>query len=56
MDFKRETVSHHEDIYVGYDTIKYKEVTKNRWDPYKNEPLQKCSRTLLCMAEACKYG
>lgn len=40
MDFKRETVSHHEDIYVGYDTIKYKEVTKNRWDPYKNEPLQ----------------
>ena len=40
MDFKRETVSHHEDIYVGYDSIKYKEVTKNRWDPYKNEPLQ----------------
>ena len=40
MDFKRETVSHHEDIYVGYDVIKYKEVTKNRWDPYKNEPLQ----------------
>ena len=40
MDFKRETVSHHEDIYVGYDAIKYKEVTKNRWDPYKNEPLQ----------------
>lgn len=40
MDFKRETVSHHEDIYVGYDRIKYKEITKNRWDPYKNEPLQ----------------
>lgn len=40
MDFKRETISHHEDIYVGYDSIKYKEITKNRWDPYKNEPLQ----------------
>lgn len=38
MDFKRETVSHHEDIYVGYDSIKYKEVTKNRWDPYKMNP------------------
>ena len=36
MDFKRQTVSHHEDIYVGYDAIKYKEVTKNIWDPYKN--------------------
>ena len=43
MDFKRETVSHHEDIYVGYDAIKYKEVTKNRWDPYKNEPIQNAS-------------
>lgn len=43
MDFKRETVSHHEDIYVSYDISKYKEVTKNRWDPYKNEPIQNAS-------------
>jgi hypothetical protein len=43
MDFKRETISHHEDIYVSYDISKYKEVTKNRWDPYKNEPIQNAS-------------
>ena len=39
MDFKRQTVSHHEDVYVGYDIPKYREISKNRWDPYKNEPI-----------------
>ena len=39
MDFSRHTVAHHEDIYVGYDMLKYKEVTKTRWNPYKNEPI-----------------
>lgn len=39
MDFKRETISHHEDVYVGYDILKYKEVSKTRWDPYKDEPI-----------------
>lgn len=39
MDFHRETIAHHEDIYVDYDIPKYKEVMKNRWDPYKNEPI-----------------
>lgn len=43
MDFKRLTVSHHEDVYVRYDTSKYKEVGKMRWDPYKNEPIQNAS-------------
>lgn len=40
MDFERKTVAHHEDIYVGYDMLKYKNVMKNRWDVYKNEPIQ----------------
>lgn len=39
MDFKRETISHHEDVYCKYDIAKYKEVGKTRWDPYKNEPI-----------------
>lgn len=43
MDFKRPTVAHHEDVYVRYDTDKYKEVTRLRWDPYKNEPIQNAS-------------
>lgn len=40
MDFKRKTVSHHEDIYVRFDVSKYKDAIKNRWDPYKQEPIQ----------------
>ena len=43
MDFKRPTVAHHEDVYVRYDTDKYKEVSRLRWDPYKNEPIQNAS-------------
>ena len=39
MDFKRETVQHHEDIYVHYDLPTYKEIMKNRWDIWKNEPI-----------------
>ena len=39
MDFNRVTVSHHEDVFVKYDIAKYKDAGKNRWDPFKNEPI-----------------
>ena len=39
MDFKRETISHHEDVFVSYNVAMYKDVSKTRWNPYKNEPL-----------------
>ena len=40
MDFKRETIPHHEDVYVSYDIETYKDVSRTRWNPYKNEPIQ----------------
>lgn len=43
MDFSRKTIAHHEDVYVPYDVTKYKEATRTRWDPYKNEPIQQAS-------------
>ena len=43
MDFKRETVAHHEDVIVQYDISKYKETMRNRWDPYNNEPITNAS-------------
>lgn len=43
MDFQRITVPHHEDVYVTYDISKYKDAIRNRWDPYKNEPIQQAS-------------
>lgn len=39
MDFKRRTISHHEDVFVSYDVETYKDVSRTRWDPYKNEPI-----------------
>ncbi len=46
MDFKRETISHHEDISVNYDKILYKDTMKRRWDPFKDEPIQNAG--VLC--------
>lgn len=40
MDFKRQTVAHHEDVYVQYNVSKYKDAGKLRWDPYKDEPIR----------------
>ncbi len=39
MDFKRTTVSHHEDVFVRYNIEKYKDVGRTRWNPYKDEPI-----------------
>jgi hypothetical protein len=46
MDFNRETVAHHEDVSVGFDIFKYKEITKTRWNPYTQEPIVNASE--LC--------
>lgn len=46
MDFKRETVSHHEDVTVSYDMKTYKEVGKTRWDIFKDEPIENAG--VLC--------
>ena len=43
MDFKRHTVQHHEDVYCSYDIPTYKDTIRNRWDPFKNEPIQQAS-------------
>lgn len=43
MDFSRKTIAHHEDVYVKYDIAKYKEATRTRWDPYRDEPIQQAS-------------
>ena len=40
MDFQRPTTSHHVDIWCNYDPVLYKKTGKERWDPYKNEPIR----------------
>lgn len=48
MDFHRATVQHHEDVYVQFDMAQYREITKNRWDVWKNEPIENAGG--LCYA------
>ncbi len=48
MDFKRETIAHHEDIFVAYDTKTYKDVIRRRWNIWKDEPLKSAGE--LCYA------
>ena len=43
MDFKRQTVQHHIDIFTDFDSVKYKYVLRNRWNPYTDEPIEQAS-------------
>ena len=40
MDFKRQTISHHEEIVTDYDILTYKEVGKTRWNIFKDKPIE----------------
>jgi hypothetical protein len=39
MDFNRQTIAHHEDVYCKYDMETYKDVVRRRWNIYKDEPI-----------------
>lgn len=43
MDFHRDTVPHHEDVYVSYDISAYKDICRNRWNPWENKPIENAS-------------
>ena len=49
MDFKRQTIAHHEDVYVNYDKFKFRDVMKMRWNPYTNEPIKQASELCYCL-------
>lgn len=48
MDFKRQTIAHHKDVWVKYDKEKYKSASKFRWDPFNNEPIRDASALCYC--------
>lgn len=43
MYFDRKTISHHEDVFCEYNRSKYKEILKNHWNPFENQPIQQAS-------------
>ncbi len=44
MDFKRDTIPHHEDVYCSYDKTKFTTAIRMRWDPYKDKPIEQASQ------------
>lgn len=52
MDFDRQTVSHHEDVYVSYDVSKYKDIMKKRWNIWDNEPIENAGELCYCLRKA----
>lgn len=49
MPYERDAERHHHDILVTYDIALYKESTKNRWNPYLDEPMTNASS--LCYVQ-----
>lgn len=43
MDFRRETVQHHEDIWVEFDRRAYRTTSRTRWNPWENAPIENAS-------------
>ena len=43
MDFERPTVSHHENVFVDYNKVKYLSICKNRWNLWENKPIETAS-------------
>lgn len=43
MDYVKPTESHHEDVFVNYDIQKYKDVMRNRWNPFLDKPIENAS-------------
>lgn len=43
MDFHRDTIPHHEDVYVSYDISVYKDICRNRWNPWEDKPIENAS-------------
>lgn len=44
MDFKRKTISHHEEIAVQYDGAMISDVIKNRKNPWTGEPIENAAQ------------
>jgi len=49
MIFAKPTLQHHEIVPCEYDRDLYRQVMRNRWNPYKNEPIQDISGVCYCM-------
>lgn len=49
MDFKKKTIPHDEIVWVDYDIARYKQIARNRWDIFNNEPIMDAAALCYCL-------
>lgn len=53
MEVDRHTTPHIIDVETMYDRSKYKLILKDRWNPYKKEPIENASELCQCLRRVC---
>ena len=51
MEDRRKAITHHEEVLCEYDRDKYKEIMKERWDPYKEQPIADAGGLCYCIRQ-----
>lgn len=46
---ERETIQHHEDIFVTYDVAAYRAISRERWNPWTDMPIKNSSEYCQCL-------
>ena len=49
MDFDRHTIAHHEIVLCNYNIDEYAFIKRNRWNQYKNKPIENAGEYCLCL-------
>ena len=49
MTYEKKTVPHWSDVFVSFDKQLYKKVSQDRWDPWKDEPIENAAGACYLM-------
>lgn len=53
MHYKRNTTRIYKDIFVEYDKVIYKDINRNRWDPYRDKPIENPGSLCYLLRKVC---
>lgn len=53
MHYQRKTTRHYKDVLVEYDKITYKTINRDRWDPYKDKPIENPGSLCYLLRKIC---
>ena len=53
MHYERNTTRHYKDVMVDYNKIVYKDINRDRWDPYKNKPIENPGSLCYLLRKVC---